>query len=566
VVVTGQQTFIPLSTSPIAWNTTTTAGAPVSQVFTISNVGTGSVTPTVGLTGTGYSITANTCSGAIVGGGTCAVTVQFSSSTIQFFSGRLLITDSAGGSQSVPLGVNIPNPATFHIDPTNSTIPINTTLQMVPNLPAYCFTDFGTIDNACLFFAPGTAGAATVTATQQTIIAADQNLQPITIWHNCGNCGNTGGPSTDPHGTFTITAGDPEIFTIAPAGAFDNFFWWIVLGSPGDYNSTVDFTLSFDMQFPTQADKNASQAIEFELQKNVLDHQYSMAWQICFACGNKLRVFNKTAHAWEDSGLTVNPADFAGGKWVSIQTVYELTTGSNTRHVSIAINGVNHVVNIDHVPTPAVESDYLHPAFQMDANSSGTPYKVWVRRFTIGSQTATTATATVNVTDVVPNTISPKTVTVPIFGAQQFTASASSTWTKSCGTLSATTGTSVIWSAPVTAQTCTVTATNGSGGVDAATVTVVAVAISPSSATMQINSNQQFTANVPVTWSISSGSCTVSTTGLVRSPGSNGSCSVLATAQNGGSTATASVSVVGAPSSTAGTEAKSITLEGGSIH
>jgi hypothetical protein len=554
ITVTGQVTFIPLSTAPIAWNTTTTSGVPVSQVFTVSNLGTGSVTPTVALSGTGYSITANTCTGAIAGGGTCAVTVQLSAVPIQFYSGTLLITDSAGGSQRIPLGVNIPNSATFHLDPTNSTIAINTNEQLTPNLPAYCFTNFGTVDNTCLYSAPGTAGTATVTATQQTILAANLNTQPATIWHNCGNCGNTGGSSPTPHGTFTITAGDPETFSILPAGAFDNFFWWIVLGAPGDYNSTVDYTLAFDMQFPAQADKNASQAIEFELQKNVLDHQYSMAWQICFACGNKLRVFNKTGHFWEDTGLTFDPAMFAGGKWVSVQTVYHLTTGTNTRHVSIALNGVNHVVNIDHAPTPAVESDYLHPAFQMDTNSAATPYSVRVKNFTVGSQTATIATATVNVVSVISNAVSPKTVTLPINGIQQFTATSSSTWSASCGTLNVATGTTVSYTAPNSAQSCTITATNGSGGADSAVVTVLTVAVNPSAVTMRVNSVQQFTANVPVSWSAAAG--TIDSAGRYVAPSSPTSTTVTATALNGGATGTSTVTVQNPPPGSVGSKQK----------
>jgi hypothetical protein len=557
ITVTGQLNFIPLLTTPIAWNTTTTQSAPVSQVFTVTNQGSGSVTPTVVLTGTGYSITANTCTGPIAGFGTCSITVQFVSATIGFYSGNLQIVDSAGGIQNTPLGVTIPNPAAFHVDPFTSTIAINQTETLVANLPAFYSTNFGTINDVGLFTAPGTAGTATVTATQQSVIVSNLNQTPATSWKNCGNCGDTGGPNGGTHGTFTIIPGDPATFSIVPSQGFDNFFWWQVLGAPGDFNASVDFVLSFEMQFRTQADKNASQAIEFELQKNVLDHQYSMAWQACFACGNKWRVFNKTTHAWEDSGVAINPTDFAGGKWVTIVTTYHLTTGTNTRHVAISVNGVNHVVNINHAPTPAVESDYLHPAFQMDSNSSATPYTVLLRNFNVGTPSATTATATVNVVTVIPNSVSPSSVTLPVSGTQQFTATSSSTWATTCGTLNTTTGTSVIFTAPNSAQSCTITATNTSGGIGTATATAVTVAVNPSSVTMQINSVQQFTANVPVTWSAGCGTIDP-VSGKYTAPAAPASCSIVATAQNGGATGTANVTVQNPPPTSTGTHGRGI--------
>jgi hypothetical protein len=343
---------------------------------------------------------------------------------------------------------------------------------------------------------------------------------------------------------------------------FNNGFWWYVMQPAGGYNSTVDFQLSFDMQFPTQADKNASQAVEFELQKNVLDNQYSMAWQFCFACGNKMRVFNKTAHFWEDTGLTFDPAIFAGGKWVSVQTVYHLTTGTPgiTRHVSISLNGVNHVVNIDHASTPAVESDYLHPAFQLDSNglSPPTPYVVKVRNFDVGVPTGQTATATITSvsnplvlspltwsnTSVQTNQVVTQTytltnsgsVTTPITGFNK-TGSANYVVTQNtCGaSLAAGTTCSFILqfsSAVVGTFTGNITITDLSGGSNSlpfsTTVTqpIVTPTISPTSVTLGIGQQQQFTTNFTTgqVWSASAG--TISPSGLYTAPAQAGGASV----------------------------------------
>jgi hypothetical protein len=385
-----------LTVNPTSWTGNDTQGNTVSRLFTLTNPGpVNTSVSSISLTGSGFAFAGNNCTaGTVLPGGTnCNFAIQFFSTVRGTFTGSVAITDSAGGAITIPLSVTNNAATTFAVSPTAATINALATQQMTATSAASWVASSGTIDTSGLFTAPASATVSTVTATQQTGIAINLNTDPSAAWHNCGNCGNTGGGSTDPHGTYTITPGVPATFSIAPAQGFDNFFWWQVLGAPGDYNATTDFVLDFDMEFPTQADKNASQAIEFELQKNVLDHQYSMAWQICFACGNKLRVFNKTSHAWEDSGITFDPALFAGGKWASIHTVYQLTTGSNTRHISIAINGVNHIVNIDHVPTPAVEGDYLHPAFQMDANSAGTAYTVLLKNFNVYSPTGASASA-----------------------------------------------------------------------------------------------------------------------------------------------------------------------------
>jgi hypothetical protein len=563
VTVTGQQSFLPLTTSPTSWTTSAQINVTRTQVFTVSNVGTGTVTPSVTLAGaSAYTITANTCTGALIGLSNCSVTVRFLSAAIGSFNATLKITDTAGGTQNIALNGTATGTGSFLISPATATIPVNSTLQLTATQPAYYTTDSGLIDASGLFTAPATPQLSTVTGTQYAVIST--NLQSQTAWLTCGNCGDSGGPNGQPNGTFTFTAGNPATFSAQGNYPFNNGFWYYRLGAAGDFNGVTDYMLSFDMQFPTQADKNASQAVEFELQQNYLDHQYSMAWQICYACGNKLRVFNKTGHFWEDTGITFDPAIFAGGKWVTVLTTYKLTVGSNTRHLAIALNGVNHVVNIDHAPTPAVESDYLHPAFQLDSNSGNppTPYSVKVRNFNIGTYTSNTTTAAI--TSINSNKVSPATVNLPVSGVQVFNSQVSSSWSVGCGTFTGT-GTTISYTAPATPNNCQIQAVGG-GVTGSAVANVSALAVSPLSVTLQTNSTQQFTVNFPSTWAVTSGSCTITTAGVLTAPSSNGSCIVRATAQNGGTTATASVSVVGAPIQAQGTTMVGGTAAGVTIH
>jgi hypothetical protein len=156
--------------------------------------------------------------------------------------------------------------------------------------------------------------------------------------------------------------------------------------------------------------------------------------------------------------------------------------------------------------------------------------------------------------------ITPKSVTLPKLGTQQFTATATNSsgvsYAASIGSISSTTGQ---FTAPNSATTGTVTATatDSSGATDSANVTVQAVTVSPASVSLQPNAKQQFTANFSVNWSVS-GTCSISTSGLLTAASSTTTCTVTATAQNGGSTATAFVSVVGVPPSTPGSKGQKV--------
>jgi hypothetical protein len=75
------------------------------------------------------------------------------------------------------------------------------------------------------------------------------------------------------------------------------------------------------------------------------------------------------------------------------------------------------------------------------------------------------------------------------------------------------------------------------------------VIVTPSSATTQVGRTQQFSANVPVTWSASCG--TINSTGLFTAPNTPGTCTITATATNGsGAKGTATDTVVNTPPST----------------
>ncbi len=127
-------------------------------------------------------------------------------------------------------------------------------------------------------------------------------------------------------------------------------------------------------------------------------------------------------------------------------------------------------------------------------------------------------------------TISPTSASVSEGATQQFTASASATWTASCGTVS----TAGLYTPPLANRACTVMATSTvDGSTASAAVTVTSpFTITPVNATTPEGGTQQFTASAPASWSVGCGSITAG--GLFTAAAAVGTnCSIEATAASG---------------------------------
>jgi hypothetical protein len=136
----------------------------------------------------------------------------------------------------------------------------------------------------------------------------------------------------------------------------------------------------------------------------------------------------------------------------------------------------------------------------------------------------------INVTAGSTYKISPLNPTVSEGATQQFTASSASTWTASCGSISA----SGLFTAPLKQTSCTITgkASDGSGHTASTLANISSpITITPSSATTKVGQTQTFTANVAVTWTASCG--TIDSTGLFTAPATAQSCTITATAASG---------------------------------
>jgi hypothetical protein len=236
-------------------------------------------------------------------------------------------------------------------------------------------------------FAMGDAGP--LDFTTPTVVFSTGKLELSTLWQQPGTVGNSGGgdPHATPRGTFT--PGTPGVFHLSPIDPFDNAYWYIRFSS---MPNAMYFVHKMKVRLPTPTDRAASQAIEWEIQKSLNGKIYNMAWQAEFS-GSKWRSFHKiwsgTAWVghWEDSGITFDPTIWDSGAWVTLESTFLLTPTTIT-HIDLKINGVTHTVNIVRTPVDKLESNYMTTAFQLDGNSTPTPYNAQVEDYSVEMLTA----------------------------------------------------------------------------------------------------------------------------------------------------------------------------------
>jgi len=232
----------------------------------------------------------------------------------------------------------------------------------------------------------GTAPAPSATPVPTAGTTVYDRVEEKTGWQTCGNCGNTG--ATGATATYHMTRGlgspsedgSSSEFSISGPG-FKDGYWWIS-HSPAPSGALKYLRYEFDIYIPA-ASANAPQAIEFECQQRLNGWVYNFAWQAEYP-GSVWRVFNYNARAWESTGIPFQ--HLTPGVWHHIVTEYHNNpTTHQGYHDAITVDGVRHVVtkyNV-HSAKNTGGGNYFNNAFQLDLNSKGTAYKVFVDRMKV---------------------------------------------------------------------------------------------------------------------------------------------------------------------------------------
>jgi len=211
------------------------------------------------------------------------------------------------------------------------------------------------------------------------------NIQQLSGWLTCGDCGNTGAQGAT--ATYSMTqgialpseSGSSAEFSIGGPYAYSNAYWYYRHPAPSAAMSAL--TYEFDLYVPA-ASANAPQAIEFECQQRLDGYIYNFAWQADYV-GNQWRVFNYTDKQWEEVGIPLQR--FAPNSWHHLLAEYHNDGSTHTTfHDALTVDGVRYPVNISHpaTPTSTAGGDFTN-AFQLDLDAAPTAYSVYVDKMQV---------------------------------------------------------------------------------------------------------------------------------------------------------------------------------------
>ena len=222
------------------------------------------------------------------------------------------------------------------------------------------------------------AATTTSSTNPQTGMTTLSGLQNNS-WNTCGNCGNSGatgataGMSVQPNVTSPSESGASANFSIVPAGAYTNAYWW--QEHPVVSSQLNALVYEFDIYFPAGAE-TASQAIEFKVQQQLGGWTYNFAMQANFTSG-MWRIFNLAAGGWDATSVPVSR--FTSGTWHHILVeAHNDVTAHVVVHDAITVDGVRNVLNVQHNAVQTGASDKFTNSFQLDSNSAGQAYNVYL--------------------------------------------------------------------------------------------------------------------------------------------------------------------------------------------
>ena len=215
--------------------------------------------------------------------------------------------------------------------------------------------------------------------TGSKLVTFYSGLQNPTGWVQPSNTGNTGGASSAPHGTFTLTSlpDGSTNFTINPGSPYDTYYFYKKLPfDPSIVRVAWEGTIKVDA-----VNLSKSQAIEWEFEQSEDGWAYNGGFQILLKTdgvrpGSTVADFSFVSK-WQTIPVPIDVTQFPNG--ISFITEYEIDrTTKSCLHKAITINGQRFLVNksAPGKQKNATGVNYLHYAFQLDSDGKAEPYTV----------------------------------------------------------------------------------------------------------------------------------------------------------------------------------------------
>jgi hypothetical protein len=168
-------------------------------------------------------------------------------------------------------------------------------------------------------------------------------------------------------------------FAIAATVSYSNAYFYRV--QPTISSQINSLIYEFDLYIPSGME-TAPQAIEFECQQQLNGWVYNFAWQADYAGPKTWRIFDYVLRRWDSTGIAFT--GFAPNTWHHIVAEYHNDTANHVVwHDALTVDGVRFPVNIAHDAFFSGGSNKFTNAFQLDSNSTPTPYQTYVDKMKI---------------------------------------------------------------------------------------------------------------------------------------------------------------------------------------
>ncbi len=236
---------------------------------------------------------------------------------------------------------------------------------------------FLSVRRVALFLALGSVTLAPAAFASTTY----SNLETSSGWGSCGSKSCSGGGGTSSFWKKSVSSpsltGWDEQYFIGSGGSFPSALWWKHITT----NSGVShFVLDMYQYMKTPG---ASNGIEYAANQYYNGRWYKFSTQCSFGLG-VWRVWDSYNRRWVSTGVGCPRP--AANTWRHVTFEYARANGKAI-FVAITMNGSKHYVNKSFSPqsTSSGSNGDIGIHYQLNGNSSATPYSAWVDKmnFTI---------------------------------------------------------------------------------------------------------------------------------------------------------------------------------------
>jgi len=217
------------------------------------------------------------------------------------------------------------------------------------------------------------AGMAALAMSSNALAGTTYSNVQKSKWSSCTYCAgaNGAGPGATISQTTYVRSpsmtGASSQFYLAGWKPYSNGLWWKQLGA----NPTVS-NFKYDVYFYIK-NPAASQALEFDVNQSIGGKKYIFGTECSIKSSGTWHVWSSSA-GWQNTGIPCHaPAAY---QWHHLTEQFQRVSG-HVKFVSITLDGRTSYVNRAFWPQGSGVQE-LNVAFQMDGNSSRTPYQVWL--------------------------------------------------------------------------------------------------------------------------------------------------------------------------------------------